>query len=98
MAAERSDRAPSVSSSVTEAEHFKDEKNGAGSSDGSFVNLKTPDEMEIGDDVERAELLPGDVEKAAEPKPDNSTKVAAAWMVVNTLATIGIVSIFQQIL
>jgi hypothetical protein len=93
MAATRSDRPPSISSSVTEAEVFDDEKHGAaGSSDGSFVKLKTPDEIEAGDDVERAELLPGGQEKAPQPKAENSTKAAAAWMVVNTLATIGIVS------
>lgn len=92
MAPERSDRAPSISSSVTEAEAFDDEKHGAGGSSDGFVNLKTPDEIEAGDDVERAELLPGGQEKAPEPKADNSTKVAAAWMIVNTLATIGIVS------
>jgi solute carrier family 35 protein E3 len=92
MTAERStDRAPSLSSSITEA--FDDEKNGANGSSDGFVDLKSPDEMEVGDDVERAELLPAEHEKAPEPKPDNSTKVAAAWMIVNTLATIGIVSL-----
>lgn len=94
MTAERSaDRAPSVSSSITEAEAFDDEKNGANGSSDGFTELKSPDEMEAGDgdDVERAELLPAEHEKAPEPKPDNSTKVAAAWMIVNTLATIGIV-------
>jgi solute carrier family 35 protein E3 len=94
MAAERStDRAPSVSSSITEAEAFDDEKDGANSLSDGFIKLKSPDEIEAGNDVERAELLPAEHEKAPEPKPDNSTKVAAAWMVVNTLATIGIVSL-----
>ncbi|CAL3965924.1 hypothetical protein PZA11_002739 [Diplocarpon coronariae] len=90
--AERSmDRAPSVSSSITEAEAFDDqEKHGSG--EGSFIKLKTPEEMEIGDDVERAELLPGSDEKSApQPTQETSTRQAVAWMTVNTLATIGIV-------
>ena len=94
MAVERStERAPSVSSSITETDAYDDdEKNGAPrSTHGNFIKLKTPDEIEAGDDIERAALLPGEHEKAPEPKLDNSTKVAAAWMIVNTLATIGIV-------
>jgi hypothetical protein len=94
MSSDRLDRTPSVSSSVTEADAFdEDEKTGGtASSDGGFVNLKSPDEMETGDDVERAELLPSGQEKAPEAKPETSARTAAAWMVVNTLATIGIVS------
>ncbi|PVH86519.1 TPT-domain-containing protein [Cadophora sp. DSE1049] len=56
--------------------------------------LKTPDEMDIGDDIERAELLSEHDEgekPAPAPKPDTSTRTAVIWMVVNTLATIGIV-------
>ena len=65
------------------------------SSEDSFVKMKGPDEMEIrdmGDDVERMELLPPIEEEKAQPAPDNSMKSAVIWMVVNTLATIGIVS------
>jgi len=93
MAERSTDRAPSISSSVTEAEAYDDnEKNGTRSStEGSYVKLKTPDELEIGDDVERAELLPAEQEKPPQPKPDNSMRSALVWMVVNTLATIGIV-------
>ncbi|TVY84038.1 Solute carrier family 35 member E3, partial [Lachnellula suecica] len=93
MAERTADREPSISSSVTEAEGYDDsEKHGTMSSDGSFVKVKTPDEVEHGDDIERAELLPADHEKPAAPaKPDNSTRTAALWMIVNTLATIGIV-------
>ncbi|KAK0127129.1 hypothetical protein ONS96_006686 [Cadophora gregata f. sp. sojae] len=82
------DRIASASSSVTAAESYDDnEKMSEG-------RLKTPDEMDIGDDVERAELLSehDDQEKPTPaPKPDTSTRTAVIWMVVNTLATIGIV-------
>lgn len=95
MAERSTERPASIGSSHTEAEAFDDhEKSGTGSSsDGSYVKLKTPEEMEIGDDVERAELLPQDQEKPLpQPTaPDNSTRTAVIWMVVNTLATIGIV-------
>ncbi len=76
------ERAPSVSSSSTEAEAF-DEKHGSAT---STEGRKTPDEMEIGDDVERAELLPEEHEKPAQTStPDNSMRSAVIWMVVNTL-------------
>ena len=93
--AERSiDRTPSIASSVTEAEAFDDnEKTALGSTDGSVTNLKSPEEMEIDDDVERVGLLPQD-EQEKPPQPatkDNTTTTAVVWMVVNTLATIGIV-------
>jgi hypothetical protein len=83
------DRAPSVSSST--AEGYDEKKN---SSDGSFVQLKAGEGSEAGDDVERAELLPEDHEQEKQAAPvteDNSTRTAIVWMVVNTLATIGIV-------
>jgi len=90
MAEKSEDRPASISSSVTEAEGFDDnEKNS--SSEGSYVKLKAPDEMDIGDDVERAGLLPQEEQEKPQPAPDNSTRTAAIWMVVNTLATIGIV-------
>jgi len=82
------DRIVSASSSVTAAEPYDDnEKMSEG-------RLKTPDEMDIGDDIERAELLSEHDEgekPAPAPKPDTSTRTAVIWMVVNTLATIGIV-------
>lgn len=82
------DRAPSVSSSTTDAESFDgQEKN----FDGSFASLKTPEEIDGGDAIERAERLAGnDDEPAAQPKKA-SARQAGIWMVVNTLATIGIV-------
>ena len=60
MAERPTDREPSISSSTTEAEAFDDnEKNGVvGATEANYANLKSPDELEIGDDVERAELLP----------------------------------------
>jgi solute carrier family 35 protein E3 len=88
MAERLVERAPSISSSVTEAEAYDDHEKGSP----LLSALKTPDELEIGDDVERAELLPQENEKAQPPKPDPSMKSAGIWMVVNTLATIGIVS------
>lgn len=92
--AERS--APSVSSSLTETESY-DEKSGtkASSEGSSYAHMKEPDEMDIGDlgdDVERMELLPPTEPAAARPAPENnSARTAVIWMVVNTLATIGIV-------
>ncbi|RKF83752.1 Solute carrier family 35 member E3 [Golovinomyces cichoracearum] len=51
-----------------------------------------PDEIDTGDDIERAGLLPNTVEeKPASSKSENSTRLAIVWMIVNTLATIGIV-------
>lgn len=87
MAERLVERAPSISSSVTEAEAYDDHEKGSP----LLSELKTPDELEVGDDVERAELLPQENEKAQPPKPDTSMRSAGIWMVVNTLATIGIV-------
>ncbi|TQS35187.1 hypothetical protein Golomagni_04399 [Golovinomyces magnicellulatus] len=51
-----------------------------------------PDEIDMGDDVERAGLLPNTIEeKPVLSKSENSTRLAVVWMIVNTLATIGIV-------
>jgi solute carrier family 35 protein E3 len=91
MAEGSEERPPSISSSLTEADTLEDnERHGTPSPERSFAKLKTPDELDIGDDVERAELLPQEGEKPA-AAPDNSTRTAVIWMVVNTLATIGIV-------
>jgi hypothetical protein len=89
MADRAGDRALSPSSSLTEADNFDDEKGANGSS--SYVKVKAPEEMEMGTDIERAELLqPVDQQKSAEPEK-SSVRTAVIWMVVNTLATIGIV-------
>ncbi|PBP20504.1 hypothetical protein BUE80_DR008637 [Diplocarpon rosae] len=91
MAEQSIDRAPSGRSSTTEADAFDDQEK-YGSGEGSFVKLKMPEELETGDDIERAELLPAADEKSApQPKQETSTRQAVTWMVVNTLATIGIV-------
>ncbi|KAH6684338.1 triose-phosphate transporter family-domain-containing protein [Halenospora varia] len=84
------DREPSISSSTTEAEAY-DENEKITNSEGSYA-MKNMDEQEVGDDVERAGLLPpADHEKPPPKEPDNSMRSAIIWMVVNTLATIGIV-------
>jgi solute carrier family 35, member E3 len=96
MAERSTERAPSTSSSVTEAEAYdENEKHGTLSeTEGSFVKLKSPEDLELGDgdDIEREELLPAEHEKPAQPTPETSLRSAFVWMVVNTLATIGIVS------
>ena len=98
MAERSTDRAPSTSSSVTEAEAYdenENEKHGTMSeTDGSFVKLKSPEDLELGDgdDDERAEMLPAEHEKPAQATPEASVRSSFVWMVVNTLATIGIVS------
>lgn len=92
MADRTADREPSISSSVTEAENFDDNTEKHGSSEGSFVKVTSPDDVEQASEVERAELLPQEREKPAAPaKPANSSMTAAIWIVLNTLATIGIV-------
>ncbi|KAH8683143.1 solute carrier family 35 member E3 [Tricladium varicosporioides] len=84
------DREPSISSSTTEAEAY-DENEKITHSEGSYA-MKNMDEQEAGDDVERAGLLPpAEHEKPPPKEPDNSMRSAIIWMVVNTLATIGIV-------
>ena len=89
------ERAPSVSSSVTAADGYNEKNNSRDSSDGSYV-LKTPEELDDVDEIEREALLMGDEEDAktvsTPPPPPTSTTTAIIWMVVNTLATIGIVS------
>jgi solute carrier family 35, member E3 len=91
------DRSPSTSSSVTEAGAFDEsEKHGMISeTEASFVKLKSPEDLELGDgddDDERAEMLPTEQEKPTQPTPEASVRSSFIWMVVNTLATIGIVS------
>jgi solute carrier family 35 protein E3 len=94
MADRPGDRSVSVSSSITDAETYdENEKNHSPTTDSSYVHMKTPEEMEIGDE-ERAELIPAALhvaqEKAMEPEKA-TVRSAVIWMVVNTLATIGIV-------
>jgi solute carrier family 35, member E3 len=94
MADRPSDRSVSVSSSITEAEAYdENEKNHSSTTDSSYVHMKMPEEMEIRDE-ERAELIPATMnvvqEKATEPEKA-TVRSAVIWMVINTLATIGIV-------
>lgn len=89
-------RASSVSSSVTEAEAYHDpEKNALRDSEDGGYALKTPEELEQDRDEERDGLL-DDEGKPAEPKKQESTtRSSFIWMVVNTLATIGIVGLAE---
>jgi solute carrier family 35, member E3 len=78
----------------SEAEAYdENEKNHSPTTDNSYVHMKTPEEMEIGDE-ERAELIPAAVHVVQEmaTEPEKATlRSAVIWMVINTLATIGIV-------
>jgi solute carrier family 35, member E3 len=91
MADRSGDRTASVASSVTEAEENEKGSPTLSSHDSSYVKLKTPEEMEISNDVERQELLPPAVPPKDQPGDKTSARAAIIWMVVNTLATIGIV-------
>jgi hypothetical protein len=91
------DRSASIGSAVTEAESYDDnEKHTMTSNDGSFVKLKSPGDMEMGSESERADLLSGAPPKAPEPE-SSGARAAIIWMVVNTLSTIGIVRLTNQI-
>jgi solute carrier family 35 protein E3 len=95
MAGSSRERTASVSSASTEADNFneKSEKRTLMASNDDEYKLRTPEELDdLSNDVERADLLaPPPVEE--KPKaPDGGVRSAAVWMVVNTLATIGIVS------
>ena len=95
MADRSTDRAPSVSSSGTEAEPYNyDEKEAAvASTDVTYTRLKTSEDLEVGDDVDGA-LLPEEPPAQEQPQPAaaSSMRSAVIWMVINTAATIGIVS------
>lgn len=92
------DRPDSIgsSSSSTELDTFNDPEKYAGkdSEDGKF-NLKTPEELEEG--VESEGLLPSEDDKLPEIPPTSTTRSSIIWMVVNTLATIGIVRSSRKI-
>lgn len=94
MADRSGDSSVSANLSTAEIETYdENEKSHSPTTDGSYIHMKTPEEMEIGDE-ERAELIPAVVhtaqEKTAEPGKTSVTS-AIIWMVVNTFATIGIV-------
>lgn len=93
----RSERAGSVASSHTETGGYDEhnEKMAPLRDDESLTNLKSPTSVYHDSDHEREgedeELLPQPQEKAEPPKSGMASSIV--WMVVNTLATIGIVSI-----
>jgi solute carrier family 35 protein E3 len=98
MAEPSTDRPPSVSSSVTEAGTFDDSEKASSLStaEGRFTKLHAPEDVGLAEAIERAGLLSEELQEVRE-KPQsagqgNSTTTAIMWMVVNTLATIGIVS------
>lgn len=79
--------------SSSEGDRLHDEKK-RDDSPNSFVKVKSNDEMEMGemgDDIERQELLASDPAPLVEIPDKGSVRAAIIWMVVNTLATIGIV-------
>lgn len=83
----------SARSATPERDSFDEKRS---SQDGSFVKLKNPEDIELGSTVEREELLGnGTAPAVAQGKPtepaSSSAKAAIIWMVINTLATIGIV-------
>jgi solute carrier family 35 protein E3 len=91
----RSERAGSITSSHTEAGGYdeRNEKMTPLRDDESLTVLKSPTSAYHDSDHEREdeELLPQPQEKAEPPKSGMASSIV--WMVVNTLATIGIVSI-----
>ncbi|KAI9746433.1 MAG: hypothetical protein M1818_000146 [Claussenomyces sp. TS43310] len=96
MADRLGDRSGSVSSAEAEAYDHGEKSPMRTSHDGSFIKLTTPEEMERGSDIERAELVPP-VQPEKGPESDGtSARAAIIWMVVNTLATIGIVRLHRR--
>jgi solute carrier family 35, member E3 len=88
------ERANSFSSSSAEtATHEENEKLARldHTEEGNFEKLKTPEELEIEEEGEDDGLLPKEPEKEEPPKSTFASSLT--WMVINTLATIGIVRI-----
>jgi solute carrier family 35, member E3 len=86
------ERDASIGSASTEAEPYNENEKDQTMGDSSYVHLKTPEEMEIADE-ESAELLPAATHVAQQTATDSerdSVKAAVIWMIINTLATIGI--------
>ncbi len=88
----RPERASSIASSSTEAGTFDENEKLAkiDHSEDGLKSLKPPEELEMAEDGEDAGLLPPADEKPEPPK--NTFMSSLIWMVINTLATIGIVS------
>jgi len=95
MAAEtetrRTDRAGSFASASTEAGTLEEREKLAklDALDDDGAKLTPPEDLEVGEEREDEELLPQVDEKPAPPK--STFRSSAIWMVINTLATIGIV-------
>lgn len=91
--ASTTNHAPPRSSSGTESETYEDpEKHGVlSSSESSDERLKTPEELEIDDDDAQARLLSGEQPPEKPKAQEGGLATSFVWMVVNTLATIGIV-------
>lgn len=89
---------PDTNTSPSEHESF-DESEKRSSHDGSFVKLKSGDDIEMGSTSEREELMGNGASTAAAipaaekpaDAPGSSARAAVVWMVINTLSTIGIV-------
>lgn len=97
----RSDTAGSIASSHTEAGGHEDqnEKHTFARDDESLSALKSPtvyDDNQQDDDREDDGLLPQETEKKPEP-PKASATSGIVWIVVNTLATVGIVSPYMSL-
>lgn len=90
---QRTERAGSFASSSTETATLH-ELTKLDPMEDSVQNLKSlNDEERLADAEEDEKLLPASNEKEEPPKAKASFTGAVIWMVVNTLATIGIVSL-----
>ncbi|PKS12963.1 hypothetical protein jhhlp_000304 [Lomentospora prolificans] len=81
-------RSPSLSSSTTMDDHEKLVMEMSELDDNG--NPRKSTDLEFNDGEEKETLLPQGTEKPAEPEK-SSFKAALTWMVINTLATVGIV-------
>jgi solute carrier family 35, member E3 len=86
----RSERAGSIASSHTETGGYDDHNEKVARDDESLAALKSPIYHDSDHEREDEELLPPAQEKPEPPKGSMASSIV--WMVVNTLATIGIVS------
>lgn len=102
MSSERkTERAASIASSSTDTATAEEQValmklDPLHSDDDDVSRLRSPDELDIHDETDdRAGLLPRENEKPTE-EPKSNFKAACIWMIVNTLATVGIVSTLNQ--
>jgi solute carrier family 35 protein E3 len=83
------DRSASISSSSTQAESYDDTLEKSLHHDVTYVKARRSDDFELGKEVETEDLLPVEHEKVQEAP--STVRSSILWMIVNTLATIGIV-------